>query len=366
MIRRKPSESFDPPPPPAPPSPTFALWAPISPVKNAGLAPPPTFTRGPDLVIPADAVLHAVAKCRWCGSQFRQIEDGAHWLCVSEACATRQLDAAVDHPHATNYQTRHLYIPLPVQVDIEEHPARHLLVAGAAGVSKSYGARWSLYKLCRQVEGLRAIILRATYPELERGHLQFMSREAQLLGDARYVGFQTREMRFSNGSVIFGGSCDDDRAISRHLGAEFDIMVLDEASTFSARAVNELIPRARGSQPARAAMKALGLSPRTRCVSNPGGKAALYLIDHYIRREPDREEYPAYQADNYAYITATLEDNPFLAPDYEKTELSGLSAARYKQLRYGDWTSVAGQYFSEFCEELHITEDPNRSIPVGR
>ena len=91
----------------------------------------------------------------------------------------------------------------------------------------------------------------------------------------------------------------------------------------------------------------------------------LYLIDHYIRREPDPQEYPAYQADNYGYITATLEDNPYLSPDYEKTELSGLSAARYRQLRYGDWTSIAGQYFTEFSEQIHITEDPYRLVPVS-
>jgi hypothetical protein len=703
VIRRKPSDSFAPPPPPAPPSPTFALWAPISPVKSATLAPPPTFTRSADLIIPTDVVTHPVAKCRWCGNQFRQIEDGAHWICLSEACATRQLEAAVSHPHPTNFAGQRLYVPLPLQVDIEEHPARHLLVAGAAGISKaldvdtliptpiglvrmgdleiggevfdehgnechitdatpehvdptgcyrvifddhseivaggthewltlnaserelawrpssrrraggsikttlqilatlrigsrsnhaipittrpwdtgrkrlpippytlgawlangtgvtgvittpdapviaaiesegfachrfpsakygwrvdgltsqlaeygliankhvpeayfvaapaqrlkllqglmdgdghvspkqglavftnmsrplaaavdrlaaslgakpfrttsravlngvdhgeaqhvywtstlqafamprkvahlptrlrgtqqfryiksiervpdrplrcisvdspsrlflagergipthnSYCARWGLYKRCREVEGFRALLIRSTYPEVERGHLQFMTREAQLLGDARYVGYQTREMRFSNGSIIFAGSCDDDRALSRHLGFEADRIVIDEAVSLAPKSLNELIPRARGSQPARAAMARLGLKPSTACITNPGGRSMLYLIDHYIRRQPDREEYPTYQADNYDYITGTLEDNPFLAPDYEKTELSGLSSARYKQLRYGDWTSVAGQYFSEFCEELHITDDPNRAVPVGR
>jgi hypothetical protein len=215
------------------------------------------------------------------------------------------------------------------------------------------------------VEGYRALLLRATFPELEKNHLQFMDREGKLLGDARYVGWQTREMRFSNGAVIFGGSCDDERALSRHIGAEWDEVQLDEAVTFLPKAINEIVPRARGSQPARAAMQALGLKPRTRCVSNPGGRAMLYLIDTYIRREPDPQEYPSYQPDLYGFITATLEDNPFLDPDYERTELSGLSAARYKQLRWGDWTSVVGQFF-DFSEEFHITDDPMRGVPVGR
>jgi hypothetical protein len=248
-----------------------------------------------------------------------------------------------------------------------DSPSR-LFLAGPRGIPthNSYGARWGLYKRCREVEGFRALLLRATFPELEKGHLQYMSREAQLLGDARYVGWQTREMRFGNGAVIYGGSCDDERALSRHLGNEWDAIVIDEAVTLLPIAINQILPRARGSQPARAAMRALGINPRTVCVSNPGGRAMLYLIDAYIRREPDPQEYPTYQADLYGYITATLEDNPALSPDYERTELSGLSAARYRQLRHGDWTSIAGQYFSEFCDEFHITTDPSRAVPVGR
>lgn len=90
----------------------------------------------------------------------------------------------------------------------------------------------------------------------------------------------------------------------------------------------------------------------------------LYLIDHYIRRTPDPEEYPTYDAANYGYIGATLEDNPALSPTYEKTELSGLSRARYRQLRHGDWTALAGQFFEEFDESIHVTEDPSRGVAL--
>src|SRR6188768_327994 len=361
---RKASKPSDPDPlPPDPVPASLALWAPISPQPPAAFVPPPVFTRAPDLVIPADAQVHPVAVCRWCKGQFRRIHQ-AHWICCTEACAERQLAHAIERNTVAEGDSPYLYVPLPLQVDIDESPVRHLLVAGAAGTAKSTSARWGLYKRCRDVDGYRALILRATFPELEKNHLQFMTRESQLLGDARYVGFQAREMRFSNGAVIYGGSCDDERALSRHIGAEWDEIQLDEAVTFMPKALNEIVPRARGSEPARVAMEALGLTPRSRCVSNPGGRAMLYLIDHYIRRAPDPEEYPTYQAENYGYIGAMLEDNPFLSPTYEKTELSGLSRARYKQLRFGDWTAFAGLFFDQLDESIHVTTDPYRGVSL--
>src|SRR5262245_32465758 len=64
-------------------------------------APSPIAPPASELVVAAPAIiappeLHPVARCRWCNGQFRKI-DGRHWLCLTEACAERQLAAVLAH-----------------------------------------------------------------------------------------------------------------------------------------------------------------------------------------------------------------------------------------------------------------------------
>src|SRR5262245_49928532 len=159
--------------------------------------------------------LHPVARCRWCQRQFRRYDE-RHWICTTEQCAERQLALAM---YRAGGGGAPLFIPFPLQVEVEENTTRNLLIAGAAGVSKSTASRWSLYRACRKIPGYRAMILRTTFPELERNHLQFMPLEAEQLGDADY---KNRTMTFhhddGNDAVILAGHSDDAASIPKHLG----------------------------------------------------------------------------------------------------------------------------------------------------
>jgi hypothetical protein len=149
------------------------------------------------------------------------------------------------------------------------------------------------------------------------------------------------------------GYCDDDADISHHTGVDWDEIVFEEGVNFLPKALNEITVRDRGSLPRRAIEG--NCDGRTMIVTNPGGRAMLYLVDHYINRDPDRAEYPEYNAEIHGFIPATLEDNPYLNENFASQTLSGLSAARYKQLRFGDWTVFAGQFFSSFDPSVHVT-----------
>jgi hypothetical protein len=79
----------------------------------------------------------------------------------------------------------------------------------------------------------------------------------------------------------------------------------------------------------------------------------------FIDHEPDFEKYPAlrgkYRAEEWLYLPARLDDNPYLDPEYE-TSLAVLNKVRYEQLRNGNWDVFSGQFFSEWVPSVHVAE----------
>src|SRR6185436_3562343 len=71
---------------------------------------------------------HPVARCRWCGGPFRWVFE-QHWLCATEDCAYRQLASAVRRRGMSENQSPYLFVPLPVQIEVEEDMTPNLLVA---------------------------------------------------------------------------------------------------------------------------------------------------------------------------------------------------------------------------------------------
>jgi hypothetical protein len=320
---------------------------PTVPPPPPGTAPPPT---DPETFLHAEhgvtdaSPRHAVARCRWCGGPF-VLMYAMQW--------NRHAMFTIEAP--VPGRSPWYYVPLPLQVDIETiglSKWKHLLVAGAAGTAKSHGARHLLYALCRKISGLRVLLLRASYDSLTKNHLQYMEIEAAHVGGI-YTGGNIRQMRFPHpdgpDSIMFAGYCANEADIPQHVGPEWDVAFIDEAVLLLPKAINEIISRARGSSTAMEAKVRLGMSPRwahSILNSNPGGRAMGYLVDMYIRRAPDPIKYPTYNPAVFGTLSSTLDDNPYLDPEFEADNLRHLDASRYRQLRYGDWTAIAGQFFN--------------------
>lgn len=316
----------------------------------AGVPAPPV---GAPAVI-RSAIEHQVAKCRWCGGKFRFI-DHRHWICTTSACADRQLARAMRRagdPHGPI-----IHLPLPLQVDCRESTVRNLLIAGAAGVSKSVGCRWAIYQDCRDVPGFRALLLRVSYDQLAKNHLQYIPYETHQLGDAYYQA-GPKLTTFSHGedrpdSKLFSGYCDEENTILQHMGPEYDLVAFEEATGFLPVAIENISTRARGSATAQRTPR----SGLVRLYAMPGGRAMRFLVQFFIKKNPNPEEFPKYDPAEYGYIPCNLDDNPYLPENYAQKSLSGLSAARYQQLRYGDWTVLAGQFFETFDPAIHLASE---------
>ncbi len=320
----------------------------------------------------ADAIR---ALCCWCGGALGQgqVKDLVCWLCP--VCFRRQTAHALVVT-IKGQADKCLHVPLPKQVMFRECRAKNILWGGAAGPGKSTGVRWWLYHQCLTIPGFEALLLRETSPQLRQTHLRCMEREQASLG-AR-LGATEGVMRFPNGSLIQCGHMEDVAAVQNYLSTEYDAIVADEGSQYpvdpeGSVPLLELSTRARSNKPE---VRAQG-GAKFIVASNPGGPSSLALMDFFIDHTPDFEKCPAlrenYDPAQWAYIPATLDDNPYIDPDYLQT-LAVLQPWRYEQLRHGNWRVFSGQFFSQWEESRHVkdlTLDPAtvrwfRSLDWGR
>lgn len=310
---------------------------------------------------------HPLAACCWCTAKLVKV--GAHWWCQTKACTTRQRSKAIVrqvpkivHGQFQGYQTEYWWVPLPKQVTFLEMAGKRKLLGGAAGPGKSDVSRKGAYSLALTVptadvvphgtktEPISVLLLRKTRPELERTHIRAMRREQFDLGFDWME--QAKECRFKNGSVIECGHMEDDAAVQKYLSSEYDLIIPEEAVQYPPDALMELMSRARTSNER---VKALG-GPWVWLPTNPGGPSHHLLKQLFINKEPDIEQYPAmkkYKPEQWGYLHATLDDNPYIDPDYEDLSLSGLRKARYAQLRHGDWDAAEGTFFDMFSKATH-------------
>lgn len=305
--------------------------------------------------------VHQTARCYWCTSALVKVE--GFWWCPTEGCRKKQLQwgIAAQVPKAAKlgdgfqgFEWKRLWVPLPKQVAFLELGGKRKLLGGAAGPGKSHVSRFGAYRLCLTIPNLSVLLLRKTRPELERTHIRKMRQEQFDLGFEWME--QAKECRFKNGAVIECGHMEDDAAVQKYLSSEYDLIIPEEAVQYPPDPLMELMSRARTSNER---VKELG-GPWVWLPTNPGGPSHHLLKAFFIDKLPDIEQYPAmaktYQPDQWGYLHATLDDNPYIDPDYEQLSLSGLRKARYAQLRHGDWDAAEGTFFELFSRATHVRD----------
>jgi hypothetical protein len=206
--------------------------------------------------------------------------------------------------------------------------------------------------------------LRQTYGELEKTHLRDMETEVPLLGGV-FVPSKYQAFFPATGALIEAGHLDDKTALSRWLSTEYDDIIADEGSTFNPKFLMELSTRARSSKPMVQADGGARFSVGT----NPGGPAWPTLLDFFVTHTPDFEKYRAlkgkYKPEQWHYIKALLDDNPWRDPDYEDT-LAVLEPERYEQLRWGAEYVIEGAFFRELRQQIDGQPHHERVVAVPK
>jgi hypothetical protein len=232
----------------------------------------------------------------------------------------------------------------------------YVLVGGAAGASKSHGARFGAYWWALTVPKCRILLLREVSDELKRSHiLGLMDTEAPALG-ASFVTNPVPLARWPNGSFIEGGHMEDAASVKRYLSSEYDLIIAEEGSLYDPSALMELTTRARTTNEA---MLARG-GARVWIPTNPGGPSTPILRQLFLDRDLSVEEWPAlaltYRPEEWIHVPGRLEDNPYLDQSYERGLAVLRQAWRYQQLRHGDWYAQPGQFFDAFSPTTHVRE----------
>ena len=211
---------------------------------------------------------------------------------------------------------------------------RHIAYGGARGGGKSWAVRTKAKLLAFRYPGIKILIVRKTYKELQNNHIEQLT--AELAGFAKY-NRSDKMFRFPNGSTISFGYCANEGDLGQYQGAEYDVVFIDEAGQLQESWIRKINLCVRGTN---------GFPKRTYYTLNTGGPGHAYFKRVFVDRNFNPDEDP----DDYFFIQAKVEDNKALMdtqPDYLR-ELENLPPTLRAAWKDGRWDVYEGQFFEDF------------------
>ncbi len=197
----------------------------------------------------------------------------------------------------------------PKQKQFFEARTTFIAYGGAKGGGKTWAVRTKAVGGAIFNPGIKILIMRRTYPELEENHIQPIV--ASVNQSIASYNASLRLMTFFNGSTIKFGHWSGEQSESEYQGMEFDWIFIDEATQFTERAFNYLKGCLRGVR----GQEVGGYPKRMYLTCNPGGVGHRWVkrlfIDRDYIQDPDNPEGWEDPGD-YTFIPATVEDNKVL------------------------------------------------------
>ncbi len=211
---------------------------------------------------------------------------------------------------------------------------------GARGPGKSHAifAQVALDD-CQRVPDLKCLYLRKIGKQARE---QFEDLRGAVLSNTPHrYNRQEGVVHFINGSRIIIGHFHHEGDIDAYLGIQYDVIVIEEATTLSQTKYRTLRDSNRSSKP--------GWRPRIYTSTNPGGSGHAWYKQVYI--DPARRG----SEGDTRFVSSLPTDNRFLDDDYIN-KLNQNTGWRLRAYRYGDWDIAAGQYFTTFRANRHVVE----------
>lgn len=223
--------------------------------------------------------------------------------------------------------------------DLPDGPT-YILLGGARGPGKSHAIfAQAAIDDCQRIPGLKGLFLRFTGKAAKESLEDLVLKVLANNRVPHEYGAQT--IKFPNGSRLVMGGFKDERDIDKYVGIEYDFIVIEEINQLSEKKVQMLLGSMRTTKP--------GWRPRLYASCNPGGKGHSYIVrtfvmPHRLGREKET-----------AFIPATYRDNPALDEGYIRYLLS-LKGQLGEAWRDGNFDILAGMFFPEWKEEVHVCE----------
>ena len=219
---------------------------------------------------------------------------------------------------------------------------KHVAFGGARGGGKSWAVRVKAILLCLKHAGIKVMIIRKTYPELQENHIipicQVLNCYAPDKKD-RIASYNDskKHITFPNGSRILFRYCDNEKDAERFQGTEVDVLFIDEATHQSEEKMKKLTACVRGVNK---------FPKRIYYTCNPGGEGHGWVKRLFIDKTYRENERP----EDYQFIQSLVTDNKALMeadPEYIK-QLEALPPKLREAWLYGNWDIFSGQFFEEF------------------
>lgn len=220
---------------------------------------------------------------------------------------------------------------------------KHIGFGGARGGGKSWAVRMKAILLALRYPGISILIVRRTYPELKRNHIDTL--RSLCLEIARYND-KYKTLDFYNKSRISFSYCAKDSDLNMLQGTEFDVIFIDEAGLLSEFQMKSIVACVRGVN---------SFPKRIYYTMNPGGQGHAYLKRIFIDKKFQQGENP----NNYEFIQSLVTDNKALMesqPDYIE-QLKMLPPKLRKAWLEGDWNIFEGMFFEEFRDDPEHYKD---------
>ena len=222
---------------------------------------------------------------------------------------------------------------------------------GARGGGKSWAVRIKAALLCLNYAGIKVMIVRKTYPELQENHIVPMCEMLHCYDDNKKNRIATyndskKNITFPNGSRILYRYCDNAKDAERFQGTEVDVLFIDEATHQSEEKMKKLTACVRGVN---------NFPKRIYLTCNPGGEGHAWVKRLFIDKKYENNERP----EDYTFIQSLVTDNKALMesnPDYIR-QLEALPPKLRDAWLYGDWNVYEGQFFEEFKDDPDHYED---------
>jgi hypothetical protein len=245
------------------------------------------------------------------------------------------------------FRTKFKYKPFERQEEFHTSPAKYRLFGGAAGPGKTKALLYEAILQAHKHPGVDTLLMRRTYPELEASLITYFRRDVprelyEKYNEAKHT------VSWLNGSTTRFAYCDSENDVYRYQGAEYLFIGVDELTHFTLKQWQFLTSRNR--------CRIRGAHPSMAGATNPGNIGHAWVKALWIDKvpAPGMESPDQYDPADYAFIRATLADNPLYKDDaqYHKT-LRQLPEALRRAFLDGEWDVYAGQYFDIFAAARH-------------
>lgn len=235
---------------------------------------------------------------------------------------------------------------------IESDGIDEVCYGGAAGGGKTFIQCYDALRYALKYEGSAQLVLRRTFPELERNIAREMRKMFPDKSVCKYN--ETKHLwTFRNGSVIELGYLAKPSDVYNYQGMEVHVVRVDEATHLPYSSIEYLRTRIRSVDDYPKGM---------RFSTNPGGIGHMWVKQRFVDPVPPFHIFRGGDNLKRLYLPASVYDNKVLMeqdPAYVKRLEAMQDPVQREMLLNGNWNIAAGAFFAEFNRKDHVVEPFN-------